>query len=109
MSDDNKNKRQFMKESYTKEEVKIICWRFVVGILLLVIVWLLTASDNKNFVDRFGFAATISSIILSVLAIFVSISGESKLQNIRDRMLREVDDMEQVNREIKASIDSLSD
>lgn len=57
--------------------------------LLLIIVWLITAVKDENFVSHFSFASTVASIILSVLAIFMSFIGESKTQIIRDKIENE--------------------
>lgn len=100
-----------MKENYTKNEVKIICYMFVVGMLIAIIVLLLVAhhlQDFKDFVEQFSFAATLSSIILSVLAIFISMSGEAKTQTIREKIEREADDIERATREIRQEINNLS-
>ena len=61
---------------------------YVILILILTIVGIVAYfySDKKDFVSLVSFAATISSIILSVLAIiFTVVSGEST-NRLRDGM-----------------------
>jgi len=98
-----------MKDNYSKDEVKVICWRFCAAILLAIIVWLFTEKSDPDFIERFSFAATLSSIILSVLAIFMSVSGEAKTQSIRDKIEKEVDTIERDTQRITAQIEGLSD
>lgn len=49
--------------------------------------------SQEGFVNQFSFASTIASIILSVLAIIMSISGEGKTETIRNEMSEAVQDM----------------
>lgn len=78
--------------------VVLLC---IIVILVLVIIWALSTKTNEEFVAQFSFAATISSIILSVLAIFMSINGESRTTVIRDKIEVEADEMTSVSREMK--------
>lgn len=68
-------------------------------------------ANNSEFSDWLSFASTLTSIILSVIAIFMSISGESKTEGIRNQMEETayrldnaVDDVSNANEEIKSSI-----
>lgn len=76
--------------------------------LVLVIIWLFTGKASKDFAEHFSFASTVASIILSVLAIFMSVSGEAKTQVIRDRIEQEADDIEKVASRLGEDIQKLS-
>lgn len=56
----------------------IIFFLFVVGLLT----WKL--GDNKTVFDQISFAGTVSSIILSVIAIFMTIASENKNTSMRN-------------------------
>lgn len=65
----------------------LLCISIIIIIdLVLVIIWLFTATADTNFFSHFSFASTVASIILSILAIFMSVMGEAKTQLIRDRI-----------------------
>lgn len=92
------NKVHFLK--------RISGWHYVYVILILIltIVGIVAYfySDKKDFVSLVSFAATISSIILSVLAIiFTVVSGEST-NRLRDGML----DLRMIPQEVKMAIES---
>lgn len=57
--------------------------------LIAVSIWLFTATADDKFFSHFSFASTVASIILSILAIFMSVMGEAKTQSIRERIERE--------------------
>ena len=108
------DKKRDEGKTYTKEDIWIIGQRFVIGFLVFVIVLLLTTKATDQFVSEFSFAATISSIILSILAIFMSINGESKTQSIRTKIENEADDisnatdyMQRVISELEKKVDSI--
>ena len=48
---------------------------------------IITSTYNQSvFVEQFSMASTITSIILSVIAIIMSITGEGKTEGIRNQM-----------------------
>ena len=59
------------------------------GIVIIVccvsILTILLAGDSEAFTN-FSFASTVASIILSVIAIFMTISGESKASTTKDKI-----------------------
>jgi len=93
---------------FTGKDLTITILGCVIVILICVIVWAFSRKANDKFVAEFSFAATISSIILSSIAIFMSITGESKTAVIRDRIEKEADDIAKSNSEMKDLIQQLS-
>lgn len=87
--------------------------KYIAFISLGIVVWMVATgtANNSEFSDWLSFASTLTSIILSVIAIFMSISGESKTEGIRNQMEETayrldnaVDDVSNANEEIKSSI-----
>jgi hypothetical protein len=67
----------------------------------------LAGYNNDAFVDQFSFASTVTSIVLSVVAIWMSISGEQNTNEIKnnimgtaERLARTTDKIELVNTNI---------
>lgn len=77
--------------------------RYQSCIALGIVIWLIATgtANNEEFSDWVSFASTIASIILSVVAIIMSISGESQMNTIRDRMEEAVQEMDQVLKSIE--------
>lgn len=73
-------------------------------------------SANVEFVAQLSLAGTISSIILSVLAIIMSITGEGKTEAIRNQMLETTQELkhtvvsvEKIDEDVKVSIERLKE
>lgn len=95
-------------QGYSKKDFYIfVCIIFIIN-LTLISVWLFTTRSDKQFVAHFAFASTVTSIILSVLAIFMSISGELKTQNLRDSIEQEAEHIFRVTEELKMQTMKLS-
>ena len=62
--------------------------RYICFITISIVVWLIATgtANNKEFYNWVSFAGTITSIILSVLAIIMSITGEGKTEHIKDQL-----------------------
>lgn len=75
-------------------KIKIKCVKtklhstYLLIIASIICIWLfsLLTYDHKGFVEQMSFASTITSIILSVLAIIMSITGEGKTEHIKDQL-----------------------
>lgn len=75
-------------------EIKLKCMKttlhrnYIVSISVGILVWMLATgqANSTEFSSWISFASTITSIILSVIAIFMSISGENKTDAIRNKM-----------------------
>lgn len=86
------------EKQYSLREVILSC---VIVILVLLLIWSFSRRTDAQFIAEFSFAATISSIILLILAIFMSITGESKLAVLREKIEKEVDEIEKATIEMK--------
>ena len=72
----------------------------ILGIALMIIALVIKTSNDAVFVNQVSFASTITSIILSVIAIWMSITGERSTNEIKTKV------SESVDRLIKASSES---
>lgn len=62
--------------------------RYIAIICIAICVWLIASGSAKDdtFISQLSFASTVTSIILSVIAIILSITGESKTSMMQARM-----------------------
>lgn len=62
--------------------------RYIAIICIAISVWLIASGSAKDaaFISQLSFASTVTSIILSVIAIILSITGESKTSMMQARM-----------------------
>ena len=103
-------------------ELKIKCMKtklhsiYIACIATGIVIWSLATgkANNAEFSSWISFASTITSIILSVIAIFMSISGESKTDSMRDKMEeaskkleKTANDIEAANKESIKNLDEL--
>lgn len=96
------------EKCYSLNQLRLcICIVAIVN-LVLIIVWIFTERTDSDFISHFSFASTVTSIILSVLAIFMSVSGESKTQAIRDRIEQEADEIIDVTSRLEHQMNDLS-
>lgn len=91
-------------------------FRYICGFLFVIIVWLIATgtASNTAFVDWVSFASTITSIILSVLAIIMSMAGEGKTEHIREqlsetakRIKESQDASDEINESIEKNLEQL--
>lgn len=75
---------------YQKNKLHI---KYIISIALLFVVAsiILSGHDKAEFVSEVSFASTITSIVLSVLAIWMSMSGERATNDIRNEIVRAAD------------------
>lgn len=62
-------------------------YMLVMAVALLIISLTIKTSENEVFTNQVSFASTITSIILSVIAIWMSISGERQNSEIKERVV----------------------
>ncbi len=86
-----------IEEAVAKRTNTII---LVVAVMLLIISFTMRSASNEKFVNQVSFASTITSIILSVIAIWMSISGERTTNEIRFKV------SDSVERLVKATDES---
>ena len=106
---DNKKIGERDKKIYSSNQLWIRICIVVIVNLVLLLVWCFTTRTDPDFFSHFSFASTVTSIILSVLAIFMSVTGESKTQAIRDRIEEEADDIVKVSGKLEIQMQELSE
>ena len=86
------------KEGETCDEVycyklKEHDFKYGIGILLLLMIFIctLTLGNNNTVMDYISFAGTVSSLILSILAIMMTLLSESKVEETKTRLANLVD------------------
>ncbi len=67
------------------QKMEFVFTGIVIAVSCVAILTILLAGDSNAFTN-ISFASTVSSIILSVIAIFMSISGEVKASNTKEKM-----------------------
>ncbi|SHH56813.1 hypothetical protein [Clostridium intestinale] len=85
-----------MDKNYNFKYEKLkIHFNYLLAISLILIALIIIASSywNEAFVGQVSFAGTISSIILSVIAIIITLIGESKSDNTKDKLLNVSDSL----------------
>lgn len=81
----------------------------IVGIMFLIIALTTRTASNKEFVNQVSFASTITSIILSVIAIWMSISGERSTNEIRFKVSNSVESLGKATAESGYIVNELKD
>jgi len=96
-SDKNK-KADIMKYEKNKLHTK-----YIVALSILVSFGsiVLSTYNQEAFVSQFSFAGTITSIILSIIAIWMSISGERSTNEIRNKISDSTDSLLKTSKKIK--------
>lgn len=110
-----KNNEENEKYKLKFEKMKLHCIYIsgiCIGISILVVIN--SAIGDDAFIGKLELAGTITSIILSVIAIIMSISGEGKTEAIRNQMAEIIKDLEktvgmvnEINADVKISMDEL--
>lgn len=103
-----KNSETCPCHNFDEYEIKIKCAktklhsRYLTIIAVGICVWQFAGnSAGEQFVSQFSFASTITSIILSVLAIIMSITGEGKTEHIKDQLQETAKNIDKTQRKIK--------
>ncbi len=71
---------------------------YIIGISIAITALVIIASSYGNvaFVGQVSFAGTVSSIILSVIAIIITIIGETKSDNTKDKLVNVSSELENI-------------
>ena len=72
----------------------------VIAGMVIVVLLTLTLANNENAVNYFSFAGTLSSIILSVVAIFMTINSENESKDAKIQLDISVSKLENTSKEI---------
>lgn len=87
-----------------KEENHKLHTRYIITISIIICIGsiIMAIYNNEAFVSQVSFAGTISSIILSVLAIWMSISGERTTNDIRIKIAESTERLSGTTKEVKS-------
>lgn len=98
------------KHDLIKLEKQSLHIKYIIGISITIIAVVITSScyQKTKFVDEVSFAGTISSIILSVIAIIMTIIGETKTDNTKNKLEDIGNNLFKVSEDIKKSSSNLS-
>lgn len=99
-----------LKEQFNGGKLHIHMFYWIV-ILVLIIVALFTtrAYSNESLSDQIAFGATLSGIILSVIAIIMTLIGESKSDNTKDKLVNLSENLEEIVKRIENTTVNLED
>lgn len=85
----------------------------VIAVALLILSLTIKTSCNDVFVNQVSFASTVTSIVLSVIAIWMSISGERQANEIKDKvsiasdkLLETVSESKMITKALQDTLDS---
>lgn len=74
---------------------------FVISLIFLALAFIITTVGDDDFAKQVSYASTVSSIILSVIAILMSISGEKKTESMRGQLVDSVSRLEKTTRNVE--------
>ncbi|WP_143314969.1 hypothetical protein [Clostridium sp. HBUAS56017] len=101
---DYKKINQWIKHEKLKLHVKYI---IIIAITIISIIIVIAGYCNNKFVEQVSFAGTVASIILSVIAIIMTIIGESKSDNVKDSLINLAKELELVVSDVKSATNKL--
>lgn len=107
----NKKLQTSMENSLTQKIIKLHR-NYIVGFLSFAIITIITAKyggPNNNIFDYLSFGSTITSLVLSVLAIFVTVQSSSDLYKQFTRIDNATDTITQVSKQIDKTLEELSE
>lgn len=88
---------------------------FIILITMNISFFILKGSSDSSFVENFNFASTITSIILSVIAIVYTFVDSSDSKHISTQIIssaeeikQSIEDLEKVRLDIKSSVENMS-
>ena len=94
------DQKQNYKELYEKGKLHIRYLLIIAGILAVIGISI-ALGGNSEALGQISMASTVSSIILSAIAIFMSISGENKLNYTQNALLETSDRLSSVTTDIE--------
>lgn len=97
--------------SHFKGEKLNIHMFYWILILVLIIIGLITTRSysNESLAEQVAFGATLSGIILSVIAIIMTLIGESKSDNTKDKLINLSDNLEEIVQRVEKTTIKLED
>ena len=107
----NKNS-QTSTENLLAQKIIKLHRNYIVGFLGFAIITIISAKyggPNNNIFDYLSFGSTITSLVLSVLAIFVTVQSSSDLYKQFTRIDNATDTITQVSKQIDKTLEELSE
>lgn len=96
------------REIQKTREYNYVLWTIIVVLAItLVNLFAQQTCDNQKFVDQVSFASTISSIILSVIAIIMTVVSNDSISLLLHRFRDLHDDIKEVPSNLKKSLNSI--
>ena len=102
------DQKQDYKEKYEKGKLHIR-YLLIIASILAVIGISIAIGGNDEALGQISMASTVSSIILSSIAIFMSISGENKLNYTHDKLVETSDRMSGITANLELANNLLND
>ncbi|HAT4125217.1 TPA: hypothetical protein I9Z60_001568 [Clostridium perfringens] len=97
-----------LSKHFKGEKLNIHMFYWILILLLTTIVLFTTrAYSNESLAEQVAFGATLSGIILSVIAIIMTLIGETKSDNTKDKLLNLSEDLEKIVNDIKNTTSNL--
>ena len=94
------DQKQDYKEKYEKRKIHTM-YLCIIACILVVISLAFALGGDENALGQISMASTVSSIILSSIAIFMSISGENKLNYTHNKLIETSDRMSGITANIE--------
>lgn len=79
----------------------------IASIVLMILALTVKTADNSVFVGQVSFASTVTSIVLSVIAIWMSITGERSTSEIKEKVRDSVDKLTETTNQSTTLTDDL--
>lgn len=109
----NRKNKDCSCDDYNEYEIRLKCvknklhCRYISFISIGIVIWLLATGDanSEEFSSWISFASTVASIILSVIAIIMSISGDGKTDEMKNQMQETARKLEKTAQSIECAND----
>lgn len=95
------------KEKYEKGKIHVI-YLLIIAVILAIIGLSFALGGDDEALGQISMASTVSSIILSSIAIFMSISGENKLTYTHDKLVESSDKLSAITVNIESANSEIS-
>ncbi len=96
--------RQRVDEAVSHRTTMIV---LIISIALMILALTVKTADDSVFVGQVSFASTVTSIVLSVIAIWMSITGERSTNEIKEKVSSSVDKLTETTCKSTALTDDL--
>ncbi len=105
------NETKFDKDQLIKEKQKRIylCCAIIIISIIVIMQFVLLLYDSEELVKQFGFASTITSIILSVIAIFMTVVSGDSINSLLHKFRDLHDEISDAPIKIDSSITKMND